>query len=149
MTDKTILEAAKVISYNPDTGEISRHDRKNSGGSIDKDGYLIIKIKRRQFKAHRLAWVKIYGVAPTYNIDHINRNRLDNRISNLRDVPQKINNQNTVGKINADTGYIGISLDRTTNGLLAKFTTRLRGKAYRFRAVNDAVSFRKNSGLEV
>ena len=40
-----ILEAAKCIDYNPETGEIKHLLRKNANGSFDKDGYLIIKIK--------------------------------------------------------------------------------------------------------
>ena len=92
---KNISEAANHITYDPDTGEIKRIGRKNSNGSLDHYGYLIIKIKGVQWKAHRLAWVKYYGVAPRNNIDHINRNKTDNRICNLRDVPQSVNVLNT------------------------------------------------------
>ena len=45
----------KHFTYNPDTGIITRNDRSNSNGSYDKDGYLIIKVKTRQIKAHRIA----------------------------------------------------------------------------------------------
>lgn len=51
----------KHISYDPSTGVITRIDRKNGSGSIDAYGYLIIKIKGKQFKAHRLAWFMHYG----------------------------------------------------------------------------------------
>ena len=39
-----------------DNGEITRKDRKGGEGSLDKDGYLIIKVKGHQIKSHRLAW---------------------------------------------------------------------------------------------
>lgn len=63
-----------------DNGTLIRDDRKNSNGSLDKDGYLIIKVKGKQFKAHRIVWLLHYGKFPLYEIDHINRNKLDNRI---------------------------------------------------------------------
>ena len=52
----------KHFSYKD--GVISRDDRKNSYGSLDKDGYLIIKVKGKQFKAHRIAWLLVYGDFP-------------------------------------------------------------------------------------
>ncbi len=52
------------FDYNADTGEIIRTDRKNSNGSFDNDGYLILKIKGEQYKAHRIAWFLQYGELP-------------------------------------------------------------------------------------
>ena len=84
----------KHFKYNKD-GTITRDDRKNSLGSYDKDGYLILKIKGKQFKAHRIAWLLNYGEFPKGEIDHINRCRTDNRIENLiplREIIEIINN---------------------------------------------------------
>ena len=144
-----LLSAAKAIDYNPETGEIKHSLRAKSNGSYDKDGYLIIKIKRLQWKAHRLAWAKYYGVPPAHNIDHINGNKTDNRISNLRDVPQKINNQSSRRKPNPKTKIIGVHIDECTQGLKAKYTTRWQGKAFRFRSLADAINFRLERGLRV
>lgn len=44
--------------------------------------------------AHRLAWFYVHGVWPTNEIDHINRNKSDNRIENLRDVTRTVNQRN-------------------------------------------------------
>jgi hypothetical protein len=46
------------------------------------------------YQAHRLAWFLFYGEWPIYEIDHINGDKTDNRIINLRDVPDRINAQN-------------------------------------------------------
>lgn len=140
---------SKYFSYDPLTGLISRVDRKNSQGSLDKDGYLIIKIKRHQYKAHRIAWFLYYGVFPLFEIDHINHIRNDNRISNLREVDRATNNRNNTKKINKDTGVVGVHLDKCTDGLKKRYTTRYKGKTYRFYSLEDAISFRKSNHLIV
>lgn len=145
-----ILEAVKHINYDPETGTLTRADRRKGGaGSVDAYGYLIIKIKGVQWKAHRLAWAKHYGVAPTFNIDHIDGDKQNNAISNLRDVPQEVNVHNTVRLPNQGTGFIGIYEDKTTKGLKARFTTRQGGKTFRFRDIQQAVAFRQREGLPV
>lgn len=129
----------KYFKYNKDTGEIIRTDRKNSNGSKDKDGYLIIKIKGKQYKAHRLIWFMTHGEFPDGEIDHINRKRTDNRIDNLRVVDRIGNINNTTKKINKDTGCYGIYLDKTTKGLKKKYTFKHKGKTYRFYTLEDAI----------
>jgi hypothetical protein len=137
------------FSIDPETGIISRTDRKNSNGSIDKDGYRIIKIKGRQFKAHRIAWFLYYGESPTLEIDHINRNRLDNRKSNLRLSNRLENVRNANIQPNKQTGVIGVYIDKCTYGLKKVYTTRYKTKTYRFYSLNDAISFRRENGLKI
>lgn len=120
-------------------GKIIRTDRKNSAGSYDKNGYLILKIKGKQFKAHRVVWFLCNGYFPNEEIDHINRVRDDNRIENLRLSNRKEQAANTTKKVNPDTGVVGIYLDKTTRGLLAKYTFRFGKKSYRFRKLEDAI----------
>lgn len=120
-------------------GKIIRTDRKNSTGSYDKNGYLILKIKGKQFKAHRVVWFLCNGYFPKEEIDHINRVRDDNRIENLRLSNRKEQAANTTKKVNPDTGVVGIYLDKTTRGLLAKYTFRFGTKSYRFRKLEDAI----------
>tara|TARA_R110000868_G_C10667726_1_gene746321 strand:+ start:213 stop:728 length:516 start_codon:yes stop_codon:yes gene_type:complete len=103
MKHLTKEEVTKVISYNPETGEFMRLVGTGKGakkgtitkGSIDKsNGYLCLSVCGVQFYSHRLAWFLTYGNWPTQTIDHINRDRADNRISNLRDVSYSDNNLN-------------------------------------------------------
>lgn len=137
------MELQNNFKYDPDTGIITRLSRKNSNGSYDKDGYLIIKFKKRQIKAHRLAWYLHHKKWPEYNIDHINGIRTDNRIENLRDVPQEINVLNTRRKPNESTGVSGVYIDKT-NGLKKKFATKITGKTFRFYTLEEALIFRKS-----
>ncbi len=130
------------FTYHPN-GTITRDDRKGSNGSYDKDGYLILKIKKKQFKAHRVAWFLNYGEFPNGEIDHINRNRTDNRIENLRVCTRLQNNRNKAQKLNPDTGTQGIYVDKCTKGLKAIYTFRVHGKTYRERSLEKAIEKRR------
>ena len=120
--------------------KIIRTDRKNSTGSYDKNGYLILKIKGKQFKAHRVVWFLCKGYFPKQEIDHINRVRDDNRIENLRLSNRKEQALNTTKKVNSDTGVVGIYLDKATKGLLAKYSFHFGNKTYRFRNVSTILA---------
>lgn len=139
----------KYFSIDAETGHITRCDRKNSEGSIDKDGYLILKIKGSQYKAHRIAWFLYYNETPTLEIDHINRDRLDNRKSNLRLSDRLSNVCNTSVLPNKETGVIGVCIDKCTDGLKKKYTTRHNGKTYRFYTLDEAIKFRESHGKRI
>lgn len=132
------------FSYN--NGVVTRNDRKNSNGSIDSYGYLIFKIKGKQYKAHRIVWLLCKGSFPDTEIDHINRNKLDNRIENLRESNRVEQNRNKVFDVNPITNAVGVHLDKT-KGLKKKFATHIEGKTYRFYSVEEAVEFRRRRGL--
>ena len=123
--------------YN-ENGTITRNDRKNSNGSLDKYGYLIIKIKGKQYKAHKIVWLLNYGHFPEKELDHINRNKLDNRISNLRESNRIQQNLNKDFKPNKNTNVIGIYIDNT-KGLKKKYCFKFKNKSYRFYKLQDAI----------
>jgi hypothetical protein len=92
-----------VLDYNPETGEfrwkVTLSNRAPAGakaGCFDKNhsGYILIRVLGRSYPAHRLAWLYVNGEMPNDDIDHINGNRADNRIANLRDVTRVVNLQN-------------------------------------------------------
>lgn len=80
-------------------------------GYLDtSNGYLRVAYNRKKYFAHRVAWFIVFGRWPKEQIDHINGNRTDNRISNLREVSNKTNAQNhrTPNKNNT-SGYLGVT----------------------------------------
>lgn len=80
-----------LLSYDPLTGLFTwnGHMRgvrrgKTSVGHLAAHGYITIRLDRKPYYAHRLAWLYITGDWPPEEIDHISGVRSDNRIANLR-----------------------------------------------------------------
>jgi hypothetical protein len=118
MVQELTAEIVKtLLSYNECTGILTwlssgngKNARQEAGGIHKYDGYKILCIYGKQYKYHRVAWLLHYGEWPKQVIDHINGDKLDNRICNLRDVSVKINRQNSrvPGKKNK-SGFLGVS----------------------------------------
>ena len=91
--------AHSLITYNPQDGSFFwkvQQGKASAGdyvGSI-QHGYRKATIDKEQIKLHRLAWFMHYGFWPKGQIDHIDGNKLNNSITNLRDVTSSVNMQN-------------------------------------------------------
>lgn len=86
----------------------------NIAGTINNNGYRCISVKCKIYLAHRIVWLMIHGEFPTIQIDHINGNKLDNRISNLREATHKQNQQNKI-KPQSDNkiGFLGVHFNKS------------------------------------
>lgn len=75
----------------------ARWNRRFAGteaGSIDSRGYRAVMVDCVTYKVHRIVYAMTRGEWPTLDVDHINRDRSDNRPSNLRDVNRSTNLKN-------------------------------------------------------
>lgn len=93
---------------NPRSPRVHRGD---VAGSLRADGYYKIQILGRECLAHRAAWLWFYGEWPRGELDHINRDPMDNRIANLREATRSQNMGNTRRSLNNSTGFKGVSRD--------------------------------------
>ena len=93
----TQKELKATFIYNEQTGAFARrmaHNRIKPTGTINTLGYKVIGFKSKLWLAHRLAWLYVYGVYPDCDIDHIDENKSNNAISNLRLATRSQNMQN-------------------------------------------------------
>ena len=109
----------ELLQYDPDTGiftwRVSPRANVEAGrkaGTTCARGYVIISLKRRLYRAHRLAWLYVYGVWPEKEIDHINRCPSDNRITNLRPADRFLNTQNVGLRRDNASGHRGVGFQK-------------------------------------
>jgi len=76
------------------------------------DGYRQMKINGNKYLEHRLVWLYHYGYMPTKGIDHINGDKSDNRIANLREATDSQNSQNRGIHKNNKTGFMGVTFHK-------------------------------------
>lgn len=91
--------------YDPDTGHIISRHYKRPIGVCRGNGYLTIIIDGKPYMAHRLAWLLTHQRWPEHEIDHINGDRSDNRLSNLREATRQ---QNMINRRTHKSNKLGV-----------------------------------------
>jgi len=125
MANKMITQERlkELLHYDATTGVFTRLIQTSSNakkgsiaGSLSKQGYVIIWINNEKRLAHRLAWLYVYGeyTVDGFEIDHINRIKSDNRISNLRLATRNQNRMNVDKAKNNSSGYKGVCFEQQT-----------------------------------
>lgn len=120
ITQKQIME---YLEYNPDTGvftAVKTHGTRWRKGKVvghkNSHGYITITLLGKVRKAHRLAWIYVYGQdIDGYEIDHINGDKSDNRICNLRISSHQQNMFNMKKKSTNKSGVKGVHFDKRCN----------------------------------
>lgn len=119
LTEITAEQLRELLDYDPESGRFTwrvalpGQKAGSPAGCLDSYGYVVIRIDGANRKAHRLAWLIAYGEWPDDQIDHINGDRSDNRIANLRSLTNQGNQQNrrTAHRGNS-SGLLGVSPKR-------------------------------------
>lgn len=140
----------QVLNYNPETGVFTwavcfGNARINMvAGSIKSNGYISIGVDKKRYHAHRLAWLYVYGEWPKNDIDHVNRDKTDNRIANLRVVSRSVNLVNTSRRQNNKSGYKGIWWDKNRQNWQVRISVDKQQKNLGcVKTLDEAVALRK------
>ena len=109
----------ELLNYDPETGVFvwikkpaNQINIGDAAGNLNLDGYRRICLGGAEFRAHRLAWLYMTGSFPPDEIDHINRDRADNRFANLRAATSSENKHNAGKRKRNICGYKGVSYDK-------------------------------------
>lgn len=138
--DLTAQRLREVVHYSAETGVFTRTvrlaQRHHVGDRADflvtgggAKGYRRVSVDSMRFLAHRAAWLYLHGTWPVDEIDHINGDRGDNRIANLRCVPRGVNAEN-IRRPRADntSGFLGVYWHKQNKKWCARVT--VKGRAY-------------------
>ena len=121
-------------------------DISRPAGTIGSNGYRQIKVNRKIYFAHRLIWLYFHGVWPRHQIDHIDHDRLNNRIENLREATRPENGRNKSTYKNNSSGVVGISWHKPSKKWQAQI--RVNGKQIHlgnFKSKEEAARARKEA----
>lgn len=163
----------KLIAYNPATGVMVWLPRaaseftpgvKSAGaqanarngrlagkqvGTLGREGYFRANVDGQLLYCHRIAWAIYHGEWPANHIDHINHDRADNRISNLRVVTPTENNRNFSGS--RDRLDVPFGVCRSLNGKRWIAHIKISGRKRHlgvFDLLDDAIAARKAAEKE-
>ena len=115
MKELTAERVRELLNYDPETGIFTWRVSRGGvvagaiAGANNGKGYLRIVIDNRKYRAHRLAWLMTFGEWPDDQIDHMDGDKLNNRIVNLRECSNSKNHQNLGGAYsNNAIGVLGV-----------------------------------------
>ena len=146
--------AHELFLYDPETGLITRKVGRQGvkAGDVvgyrDDKGYLALCADYRKLKVHRLAWLMNYGSWPKGEIDHIDGDPANNRITNLRDVSASTNQRNRSRCSRNKSGIVGVCWDKRS----CKWHAYIKGvtsniKLGMFECLIDAAASRKSAEI--
>lgn len=157
-SDITQVLLKEYLDYSPTTGELiwikkpskRANLRSRAGSLIPKTGYRSITLFGKSYPEHHVVWLWYHGYWSAQQLDHIDHNRSNNAISNLREVTIQENAMNRTRRKNTRTDEAGIWFNRRSQRYVAEIT-RQGKKVYQasFIDVEDAIIQRKLKLVEL
>ena len=149
-------ELSNLLVYNGVSGTLVWRTCRNQfalGGTIagnpGNHGYVAVTINGIRYLAHRVVWLLHHGEWPKRSLDHIDHNKCNNKIENLREVDQLTNSKN-VGKQKRNTsGVVGVYWRKDAQKWAAK--VRVNGVLISLGSFKDkdvAIQVRKQAEIE-
>ena len=115
-----------------------------------QDGYLQGKLLGNTQFAHRVVWAMASGEWPDKLMDHINLDKADNRLSNLRSATRSQNQFNTPAKVTSNSGVKGVYFNKRKKKWEARIGAdkARKGLGY-FNSIEDAEAAYKRAAIEL
>ena len=170
--EKSFLEPEmlrKLISYDPETGVLTWRERgreffkrdqdwrrwnnkyslKPAGALSASSGYLNVKILDKPYSCHRVAYAIYHGAWPRHQVDHIDGDRANNRIANLRDVTHAENHRNQKVRSDNSSGVMGVYFHKKAGKWCAR--VKVHGQNIHiglFEGLEEAIAARKAADIK-
>lgn len=144
-------EIKELFDYRPETGKIFRRsDGREAFTYVHDNGYRRGYIRGRRYYGHRVAWAIYFSQWPSKSIDHINHDRQDNRISNLREADHKTNGRNRKLSCNNSSGHTGVGWVNRVGLWQAriKINGKLKNLGH-YARIEDAITARRRAEREL
>lgn len=112
MTSFNLHDVLSRLDYDATAGKFTWRVTRMKGrvaGAVQHNGYRAIKIGPKLLLAHRMVWFVEHGKWPDGSVDHINGNKDDNRIVNLRLATKSQNAANAKRYASSQSGVKGVS----------------------------------------
>ncbi|NDC49514.1 MAG: HNH endonuclease [Micrococcales bacterium] len=146
-----------IFEYNPVDGVVrwnicrSNMVKGARAGCINKSGYIVVTVDSKTYRLTRLIWIYMFGHIPDdFHVDHINGNKIDNRLCNLRLVTNKQNQENRPAPRNTSSGYRGVTWHKACSKWMARICHHGKRETIGFfETADDAYSAYKQRASEL
>lgn len=109
----------ELFTYCQESGKLKRLKNKRVACTMQTAGYIQVHVDKKLYLAQRLIFLYMNGEWPNGDVDHINHNRSDNRLSNLRIVSRSVNLRNARLSSRNSSGKIGVSFNTNSGKWVA------------------------------